>query len=273
MDYCQLKGLEYLTFSIFNGEVVHGIFTRAGGVSPAPWDSLNTGGTVGDPRENVIANRQRIFTAMRLDVESIFDVWQVHSDDIIIANAPRPLNQPHEKADAILTQCPDVSLFMRFADCVPILLYDPVDQVVGLVHAGWMGTVNKIAMKTIKVMQENLGCHPENIFAGIGPSIGVDHYVIREDVAEKVRESFGARAKEVLTTHNQAVYFDLWEANRILLNDAGVKSIEIAGECTACNTQRWYSHRAEDGKTGRFGALIRLKHAGSNNNSQGGPKC
>lgn len=264
MEYRCANGLEYLTFTIFNDEVIHGVFTRKGGVSPAPWNSLNTGGTVGDPRENVITNRERIFAAMGLDVDSIYDVWQVHSDHVVISNTPRSLDQPHEKADAILTQNPNVTLFMRFADCVPILLYDPVEQVVGLVHAGWMGTVNKIALKTIKVMKEHLGCQPENIFAGIGPSIGVDHYVVQDDVAEKVSEAFGASAKELLKANTTSFHFDLWQANRLLLQQAGVYAIELAGECTACDTIRWYSHRAERGKTGRFGALIRLKHTRAN---------
>ncbi len=261
MEYRRANGLEYLTFPLFNDEVIHGIFTRKGGVSPAPWDSLNTGGTVGDVRENVVANRERIFTAMGLDVTSIYDVWQVHSDQVVISNSPRPLDQPHEKADAILTQNPEVTLFMRFADCVPILLFDPVEQVVGLVHAGWMGTVNKITLKTIKVMEEHLGCQPANIYAGIGPAIGVDHYTVRDDVVEKVHQAFGSNAGHLFKTNGKLVHLDLWEANRCLLQQAGVHAIELAGECTACETTRWYSHRAEHGKTGRFGALIRIKHA------------
>lgn len=259
MTLLNTDGLEYLKFSSMDDEkIVHGIFTRKGGISPQPWASLNLGGTVGDTRENVIENRRRIYQVMGRPVESIFDVWQVHSADVICTETPRPLNAPHEKADAILTDNPDITLFMRFADCVPILLHDPVRKVVGIVHAGWMGTVNKVLAQTIQTMNEKYGSNPGDIIAGIGPSIGPDHYQVGEDVIEKVKIAFGGQAEELLINLNGRTYFNLWRANGILLQHAGVNSIEVSGLCTACDTNRWYSHRAEAGKTGRFGAFISL---------------
>jgi len=259
MTLINTEGLEYLKFSSMDGnKIVHGIFTRKGGISPQPWASLNLGGTVGDTRENVIENRQRIYQVMGRPVESIFDVWQVHSADVICTDNPRPLNAPHEKADAILTNKPDVTLFMRFADCVPILLHDPVCKVVGIVHAGWMGTVNKVLAQTIQTMNEKYGSNPGDIIAGIGPSIGPDHYQVGEDVIEKVKIAFSSQAEELLINLNGRTYFNLWRANGILLQNAGVTSIEFSGLCTACDTSRWYSHRAEAGITGRFGAFISL---------------
>ncbi len=259
MTLINTDGLEYLKFSSMDDDkIVHGIFTRKGGISPQPWASLNLGGTVGDTRENVIENRRRIYQAMGRPVESIFDVWQVHSADVICTEKPRPLNAPHEKADAILTNNPDITLFMRFADCVPILLHDPVRKVVGIVHAGWMGTVNKVLAQTILTMIEKYGSNPGDIIAGIGPSIGPDHYQVGEDVIEKVKIAFGNQAEELLINLNGHSYFNLWRANGILLQHAGVTSVEVSGLCTACDTNRWYSHRAEAGKTGRFGAFISL---------------
>ena len=118
MPYVAVDGLEYFQFeSLDNRLLKQGIFTRKGGVSPQPWDSLNQGGTVGDARENVIENRRRVYQVMGQPVESIFDVWQVHSADVICADEPRPLNAQHQKADAILTDRPEITLFMRFADC------------------------------------------------------------------------------------------------------------------------------------------------------------
>lgn len=259
MTLINADGLEYLKFSSMDdAKIVHGIFTRKGGISPQPWASLNLGGTVGDTRENVIENRRRIYKVMGRPVESIFDVWQVHSADVICTEIPRPLNAPHEKADSILTSNPDITLFMRFADCVPILLHDPVRKVVGIVHAGWMGTVNKVLARTIQTMSEKYGSNPGDIIAGIGPSIGPDHYQVGEDVIEKVKLAFGDQAEELLINLNERTYFNLWRANGILLQRAGVTSIEVSGLCTACDTNRWYSHRAEAGKTGRFGAFIAL---------------
>lgn len=252
-------GLEYFQFSSLDREeVVHGIFTRKGGVSPHPWASLNLGGTVGDLRENVVENRRRIFQSMGRQVESIFDVWQVHSANVICTDEPRSLDAPHEKADAILTNNPDITLFMRFADCVPILLHDPVKKVVGVVHAGWLGTVNKIASVAIQTMQAHYGSNPAEIIAGIGPSIGPDHYQIGDDVIDQVKRAFVNGSEELITSRNGRSYLDLWRANELLLQTSGVNSIEVARLCTGCDTSRWYSHRAENGKTGRFGAFISL---------------
>jgi YfiH family protein len=259
MPYVAVDGLEYFQFeSLDNRNLKHGIFTRKGGVSPQPWDSLNQGGTVGDARENVIENRRRVYQVMGQPVESIFDVWQVHSADVICADEPRPLNAQHQKADAILTDRPEITLFMRFADCVPIVLFDPVRRVVGLVHAGWMGTVKKTVFQAIRAMQERYQSNPGDIQAGIGPSIGPDHYQIGLDVVSQVRSTFGDRADELFAWHNGQVTLNLWQANQMLLEEAGVKSIEVSGICTACDLDRWYSHRAEHGKTGRFGAIISL---------------
>lgn len=261
MPFIQANDLEYYQFELLDNQVTHAVFTRKGGVSPQPWASLNLGGTVGDCRENVIENRQRIFNALGIEVSSIFDVWQVHSDRVIFTEKSRPLDQPHEKGDAIITKNPDVTLFMRFADCVPILLYDPVQRVIGLIHAGWMGTVQKITSKTVRFMVEKLHCKADNLLAGIGPSIGVDHYIVKDDVALKVKEAFGELASQVLYSNNGSIHFDLWTANKILLREVGVKSIEVSNQCTACDLERWYSHRAERGTTGRFAALIKLQQS------------
>jgi len=120
------NGLRYFEFETFQDQNVSvRFYSRQGGVSPAPWNSLNQGGTVGDSRDNVVENRKRIFGDLNRPVESIYDVWQVHGNQIIYSNLPRDLNFGHQKADAIFTENPDVTLFMRFADCVPIVLYAP----------------------------------------------------------------------------------------------------------------------------------------------------
>jgi polyphenol oxidase len=257
-------GLKIYSFELLqSSELTHGIFTRKGGVSTGAFHSLNLGGTVGDSRENVVENRRRLFNSVGRRVETIFDVWQVHGVDVICTHNPRPLESDHQKADAILTDDPKVTLFMRFADCVPILLHDPKENVIGIAHAGWMGTVHDIAGHVIRAMQENYGCKPENILAGVGPSICPDHYEIGENVLEQVYSSFNEPDhSSVIKMSNGKMYLDLWEANRIKLAKLGVEKIQISRECTACNNTEWYSHRAENGNTGRFGALIALNEKG-----------
>ncbi len=259
MSFIQCDGLTYFVFESFQKlGIKHGVFSRLGGVSPSPWKSLNLGGTVGDSRQNVIENRKKIFDIFGRNVSSIYDVWQVHSDIVLSSNQPRPLDQPHEQGDAILTNQSQITLFMRFADCVPILLYDPVQHVVGIVHAGWQGTVKKIAAKTVEKMVETYRSDPKNILAGIGPSIGPDHYTIGEDVISQVKQSYNGHSNEILIGGSKSTKMNLWKANEIALKEAGVVQIEQANICTACDLQHWYSHRAEHGKTGRFGALITL---------------
>lgn len=255
----QSGGIRYFTFDNLNlPGLVHGVFTRHGGVSAPPWDSLNMGGYLGDPLENTYRNRVLAFRALGRDPESVFDVWQVHSAEVICSDAPRPKGGTHQKADAILTDNPAITLFMRFADCVPVLLYDPVRRVVGLAHAGWQGTVKRVVTAAVERMTAEYGTSPADIRAGIGPSIAAHHYEVGPEVVRRVRESFGEAADALLPSFNGSTHFDLWAANRLLLEQAGAREIEISGLCTACHTEDWYSHRAEKGLTGRFGALIAL---------------
>lgn len=258
MPFRQSNGIRYYAFDIFPGEVLQAVFTRQGGVSPAPWESLNVGGTVGDDRERVQENRTRSFSALGRHLSSLFDVWQVHSAEAVFAQAPRPPEAEHAKADIIFTDRREVTLYMRFADCVPILLHDPVKKVVGLAHAGWLGTVRGAASAAVRGMRERYGSEPRDIQAAIGPSIGVDHYEVGQDVIEQLEHVFGSEAQALIDERNHRTYLDLWAANRLQLQQAGVSQIEVAGICTACHLDDWYSHRAEKGKTGRFGALIAL---------------
>jgi polyphenol oxidase len=257
MSILQHNGLRYYQFDSLKTK--HAVFTRHGGASPQPWGSLNVGGTVGDDLARVRRNRILSFEALGCAPESIFDVWQVHSADAVCARAPRPVDESYRQADIILTDRPEVTLFMRFADCVPILVHDPRKGVIGLAHAGWMGTLRDVACATIEAMHKNYGSNPADIIAGIGPSIGPDHYEIGADVILQVMQKFGDDSELILKSHNGKIHFNLWETNRMLLERSGVGQIEISGICTACNTQDWYSHRAEKGRTGRFGALIALQ--------------
>ena len=262
MTFLEDQGLRAYQFELFEDtHITHAIFTRRGGISPSPWSSLNLGGTVGDERAHVVENRRRIFEFAHRPVASIYDVWQVHGTRVLSSRVPRPLDSPHEQADGILTDHPEVTLFMRFADCVPILLYDPFRKIVGLVHAGWKGTLAGIAAVTIQRMVLEYGSQPADILAGIGPSICKDEYEVGDEVVQLTQETFQGDIGKVLSQQAGRYYFDLWAANQLILEKCGVKTghIQIAGLCTARNLQDWYSHRAEHGKTGRFGAYIALQ--------------
>jgi YfiH family protein len=260
MPFSYHNGLRYYTFEIFPNNVTQAVFTRQGGVSPRPWDSLNVGGSIGDEITHVRENRIRSFKALGRVPESIHDVWQVHSADVIFADEPRPLDTDYQKADIMLTDNPQVTLFMRFADCTPILLYDPKKQVAGIVHSGWLGTVRGAARVAVQAMKNRYSSNPADILAAIGPAIGPDHYEVGEDVILQVQDAFGADAESLLEKHGESVHFNLWKGNQILLEEAGVQQIETASICTACRTNDWFSHRGEKGKTGRFGAMIALEN-------------
>ncbi len=261
MPFHQVDTIRYFTFDAFDSTALtHAVFTRRGGLSPKPWESLNVGASamVLDDHQRVRDNRILAFQALGRDPDSMYDVWQVHSADVVCADHPRPGNVPHVKADAILTDNPAVTLFMRFADCVPILLHDPVRRVVGVVHAGWQGTVRKTLSATLEAMRDRYQCQPGDIIAAIGPSIAAHHYPVGDKVVSQVQRAFGEFTNFLLPTRDGAVQFDLWRANELLLKQAGVHQIQISGICTACHIEDWFSHRAEKGQTGRFGALIAL---------------
>ena len=262
MPFNQPENVRYFTFeSLREVNITHAVFTRRGGTSPQPWESLNVGGLVGDDPARVIENRQRCFRAVGRSTETMYDVWQVHGNEVVCTDVPRPANVPHIKADAILTDRPEVTLFMRFADCVPVLLSDPRRRVVGIAHAGWLGTIRRTVAAAVNTMVEQYRSNPNDIIGCIGPSIGAHHYEVGPEVVEQVRHTFGVDAQSMLVTSNgdgQRAQFDLWAANRLILEQSGVKQIEVAGLCTACHLEDWYSHRGEAGRTGRFGVLIGL---------------
>ena len=260
MPFHSAGNLRYYTHTILDEYgVKHGYFTRHGGISPKPWDSLNVGLGHDDPR-NVYENRRLAFSSVGRDPRSIYDVYQVHSSDVICVNVPKESGQEYQKADGILTNNTSVTLFMRFADCVPILLFDPSKRIVGIVHAGWQGTIMNIVSVAVEEMRKVYQSATSDIIACLGPSIGPDHYEIGEVVEKQVKFVFGSNSNHVLIRNADKLHFNLWKANQILLEMAGVNQVVVSGICTACNIEDWYSHRKENGQTGRFGAFIALNN-------------
>ena len=234
-------------------DVTHFVTTRVGGVSLPPYDSLNLGFGARDNPERVLENRKRLADSINVPLGSFAVAKQVHGDRIAVVTESEKgrgafnYETALDATDGMITNIPGICLMVLLADCTPILLYDPVQRVVAAVHAGWKGTAKQIGRKVIEAMSDSYGCRPEDITAGIGPSIGPCCY----EVGPEVISQFGA---DLVDDRN---HLDLWEANRRQLLEAGVRSIEVAGICTKCNADRFFSERHTPG-TGRIGAGIVL---------------
>lgn len=251
-------GLTYYQFDLWP-DMAHGIFTRSGGTSRPPWASLNLGGNVGDDPKAVRRNHELVYAALGLSERRACTVWQVHSADVVIVTDPVRGRRWLALADGMITDRADTPLAMRFADCTPLLFRDPAKGVIGIAHAGWRGTVQGIARHMVEAMVEAYGCKPSNIQVGIGPSIGPGRYQVGEEVVASVHEYFGTIDGLIRRDPTDGTaYLDLWAANRLDLERAGVEQIEVAGICTAQRTDEFFSHRAEKGRTGRFGAVLCL---------------
>jgi YfiH family protein len=260
MRQFQQAGLVYYKFDSFGDDTLdHAIFTRKGGSSQGPYASLNLGGTNGDDPSAVLANHQKLFEVFGRPYSSRYDVWQVHGKTILFSEAPRPPEKKHPPADGIFTDRPEVTLIMRFADCVPIVFHDPVKKVVGIVHAGWQGTMLRIGAEAVSAIWQRYGSLASDLRVGLGPSICSKCYQVGEEVRQQFLKAWGAEADRFFEKTETGLYLDLWGANEFVLRQAGVEKIENSGMCTAEKLDEWYSYRKEKGITGRFAVVIALK--------------
>ena len=247
-----------------NISTVHAFTTRFGGVSPAPFDSLNLGLHRGDTDENVAENYRILAASVGFDLNKLVMSHQIHSDIVRVVTAADAKGIDHHnypECDGLITNTPGVALWIFTADCTPILLHDPVTGAVGAVHAGWRGTAAAIAAKSVEKMVECFGCDPKNIRAAIGPNIGVCCFETNADVPEAMLAAFGNAAKPYIHPKNDKYYVNLKELNALALRNAGVENITLAAECTACQCHRFWSHRVTKGIRGSQGAVIVCKEA------------
>ena len=249
------------------GGVDHFVSTHIGGLSLSPYESLNLGFHVGDSPETVLKNRERLATTVKIPLYDFTFAKQIHSSTVTIVTEQMKGRgaDDHDTAveatDAMVTSVPGLCLAVLTADCVPLLLFDPCKCVVAAVHAGWRGSVKLIARKTVEILRQKFNCKPTDLLVGIGPSIGPCHYEIGPDVISQVKDAFGGTADYI---NDQSAdgkgYFNLWEANKRQIMEAGVppQNIEIARICTYCNAHLFFSVRHQKGTTGRFGTGIML---------------
>jgi hypothetical protein len=253
-----IDGIVTYQFSGLGGTgVTHALLTRIGGVSQGPFATLNLGHTVGDDLAAVEENHRRVFAALDVEREQIVSPYQIHSANVRrVGKDDQGTVQPD--TDGLLTTTPGVAILFRFGDCSPLFLYDPVHRAVGIAHAGWRGAANGVVPSAVAAFVEHVGSRPEDLWAGIGPTIGPCCYEVGPEVAEAVARACPADA-DVVHRQNGSLHLDLPGAVRSQLRAAGVNTIEPSGLCTACRTDEWFSHRAEHGRTGRFGTLAMLE--------------
>lgn len=253
--------------------VAHGVFTRLGGVSAAPYASLNASVSTGDDAAAVSRNQAIIEATLGLPLRAArpvhgADVVEMTPGDEDWIEGYGPVRMRTTTADAMVTRARGLGLFWAFADCTPILFYDPAHQAVALAHAGWRGTAQAVARHAVAALTVLYDTRPGDLLAGIGPAIGPCCYEVSEEVRARFRATpdawASARFEERMGANGEEpgarLYLDLWESNRRQLLAAGLRPehIELAGLCTGCRTDLFYSHRVEHGNTGRFGVAIGL---------------
>ena len=260
----QVHGLDVLTWPVFDAFPLDAVVTtRAGGVSTGAYGTLNLSLMVGDDPARVLENRRRAATALDAGPADLVFAAQVHGNLAqVVGTADRGRGTVHAAdaipgADVLVTAEPGPILAVLAADCVPIVLYDPVAHVLACAHAGWRGTVARAAASAVAAM-ESLGAHPGDIVAGVGPA--AYPYQVSAEVADAATETFGDRAAEVLEPVSPGQWrFALWAANRIVLREAGVPeaNIHLTDVPTGPPSTPFFSHRAEQ-PCGRFAAIARL---------------
>ena len=262
--------VEYLTFPLLEqtGIVKHLFSTRIGGASKGIWTSMNLSYTRGDEKEAVDENYRRIAGVLRCSVSDIVCSDQTHTTNVKVvkkADAGKGILYPKDytDVDGLITDVTGLVLATFYADCVPLFFVDTKHKAVGLSHSGWRGTVNRMGEHTLKAMREAFGTDPKDVTAAIGPSICQACYEVSEDVAEAFRKAFAkpGQEKELLIDKGQGKYLlDLWKANRIVLEEAGVPTerIQVTDVCTCCNPDYLFSHRASQGRRGNLGAFLGL---------------
>jgi len=273
------QGVRFFTFESLDahGGVSAVVTTRIGGVSTGPFATMNLGRRGGDDADAVTANRERAAPLVASSAPQLTFGKQVHGASVAVVTRDGR-GRAFDDTDALVTDVPDTPLVILTADCAAVLLFDPVHNAIGIAHAGWRGTVVRVVAATVERMREAFGSNPPELLAAIGPCIGPCCYEVGGEVIDAVSAAFPVETDELIREPDMASagsfrasvnedrkHFDLWRANERILLEAGVPEagIEVAGLCTSCRTDLFYSHRAEHGNTGRFGALIAIHGATS----------
>ncbi len=247
--------ITYVFEQLAGAPVAAHVSTRHGGVSPEPWRSLNFSVARGDAPERVQENRRRLAAALGVNAGDMVHCRQVHGVGVTRVGWEHA-GAVIDGCDGLITDAIGLPLSLVFADCAPILIYDPDHHALGVVHAGWRGALAGAAPALLRAMQRAYGSDPARVLACIGPSIGPESYEVGPEVAALVQARLPNPAAAL--HHPNGVHrnphLNLWDVNLQLLVEAGVdpRHVEISGIDTARNTQDFFSHRAEKGRCGLF---------------------
>lgn len=264
------NGVTYLTYPQLDKlkDYVHCFSTRLGGVSGGIYQSMNLSFTRGDDEAAVMENYRRIAEAAGFRPEDIVTSDQTHTTNVAKVSGDdrgcgvtRP--RRYTDVDGMVTNVPGVVLATFYADCVPLYFIDPENRAVGLSHSGWRGTAGRMGAATVKKMKEEYGSDPSRLYAAIGPSICQECYEVSEDVILEFQKAFSREhwASLYYKKPNGRYQLDLWQANEIVLMEAGIPKdrISLPNLCTCCNPRLLFSHRASHGKRGNLGAFLGIR--------------
>lgn len=263
------RGIKYYQIQSFNktGVVDHCFSTRLGGISTKNYSSLNLGLHVNDEQQKVINNRKLLVNLFSNSVDDLVAAKQVHGTNVKVVDQEDcgrgavDYKTALSNTDALITAQKGVLLSSYYADCTPLFFLAPNIPAVGLAHAGWKGTVNKIGQKTALQMKENWGIDLQKLLVGIGPHIGSCCYQVGKEVVRKFAAAFDNSNSFIETDQAEKWRLDLAKANHIQLEEIGVKTdnISISNLCTSCRDDLFYSYRRDNGQTGRMASIIKIR--------------
>ena len=267
LEIRERNGVSYITFPLFTRcqKVRHLFSTRLGGVSTGDCSSMNLSFSKDTSRDHVLENFRRLCGAAEIDPAHLVLSAQTHTDHVVCVTGEdkgRGISKPaFSDVDGLITDRPGVALVTQYADCVPLLFCDPVQNVIATSHAGWRGTAQEIGRKTVEKMCKEYGCEPENILAAIGPAIGPCCYEVDQPLFDAFSKIPYLSMNDLFSEKQAGKYMlDLKEANRQILLHAGIlpAHIDVADLCTCCEHTLLHSHRATGGKRGTLAAIIEL---------------
>jgi YfiH family protein len=254
------QGIPYFSCTAFEnlGGFRHGFSTRRGEAAGAGVSSLNLGYSKWDSPERVTRNRQRFLSALSLEETCLATLHQVHSNRVhIIGDLAGEWNQP--EGDALVTRLPGITLAVQTADCLPILIADPVKKVIAAVHSGWRGALSRVLSETVREMRNAFDTHPADLLVAVGPGIQACCFQVGPEVAQLFSEKYQDRSLIVPMPEIPDKYLvNMERSSEIQCIEAGIDpdNCYSLGACTRCNTDEFFSYRAEGARTGRMMAVI-----------------
>ena len=260
MEKNRINDIFFYTYPFLNEKGVQSFTsTRFGGVSINKYASLNIAFHTGDEVVSVIENRKRLSSAILISLSRMVMAQQTHSANVyrvMADDAGKGAFNQHDAiadSDALITNVPNVCITIQTADCVPVLLYDPVQKAIGVVHAGWKGIMSSITVATVEAMHKAYGCNPLDMLAVIGPSISPEVYEVGEALLYAAEQTFGEKAALLCIPRKGKIFFDLWKATEMQLVDIGLLSanIQTTGLCTYSDSD-FFSARKEGIQSGRI---------------------